>query len=32
MMFRIPTITKNLPAIQETGFRSLGWEDSLEKA
>ena len=21
---------KNLPAVQETGVRSLGWEDSLE--
>ena len=22
---------KNLPAMQETGVRSLGWEDALEK-
>ena len=22
---------KNLPAVQETGVRTLGWEDSLEK-
>ena len=22
---------KNLPAIQETQFRSMGWEDALEK-
>ena len=22
---------KNLPAVQETGVRSLGWEDALEK-
>ena len=24
-------MVKNLPAIQETWVRSLGWEDSLEK-
>ena len=24
-------IVKNLPAVQETGNRSLGWEDPLEK-
>ena len=24
-------VVKNLPAMQETQFRSLGWEDSLEK-
>ena len=25
-------MVKNLPAMQETGVRSLGWEDPLEKA
>ena len=25
-------MAKNLPAMQETGVRSLGWEDPLEKA
>ena len=25
-------LVKNLPAMQETGVRSLGWEDPLEKA
>ena len=25
------SVVKNLPAIQETGVRSLGWEDPLEK-
>ena len=24
-------LVKNLPAMRETGFPSLGWEDSLEK-
>ena len=24
-------LVKNLPAMQETGVRSLGWEDPLEK-
>ena len=24
-------LVKNLPAVQETWVRSLGWEDSLEK-
>ena len=24
-------MVKNLPAMQETGIRSLGWEDPLEK-
>ena len=24
-------MVKNLPAVQETGVRSLGWEDPLEK-
>ena len=24
-------VVKNLPAMQETGIRSLGWEDALEK-
>ena len=24
-------VVKNLPAMQETGVRSLGWEDALEK-
>ena len=24
-------MVKNLPAMQETGVRSLGWEDALEK-
>jgi len=24
-------LVKNLPAVQETGVRSLGWEDPLEK-
>ena len=27
----VPLLVKNLPAVQETGVRSLGWEDSLEK-
>ena len=27
----VAQMVKNLPAIQETQFRSLGWEDSLEK-
>ena len=29
--FAIARIVKNLPAIQETQARSLGWEDTLEK-
>ena len=29
--FVIARIVKNLPAIQETQARSLGWEDPLEK-
>ena len=27
----IAELVKNLPSIQETGVRSLGWEDPLEK-
>ena len=27
----MPQLVKNLPAIQETWVRSLGWEDPLEK-
>ena len=27
----VPQLVKNLPAIQETQFRFLGWEDPLEK-
>ena len=27
----VAQIVKNLPALQETGIRSLGWEDHLEK-
>ena len=27
----VAQMVKNLPAIQETGVRSLGWEDPLEK-
>ena len=27
----IPQLVKNLPAMQETWVRSLGWEDTLEK-
>ena len=27
----VAQLVKNLPAIQETWVRSLGWEDSLEK-
>ena len=29
--FLVAQAVKNLPAIQETRIRSLGWEDSLEK-
>ena len=29
--FRLAQMVKNLPAMQETRVRSLGWEDSLEK-
>ena len=32
MNFPIAQTVKNLPAIQETRVRSLGWEDPLEKA
>ena len=27
----VAELVKNLPAMQETWFRSLGWEDPLEK-
>ena len=27
----VPQMVKNLPAVQETWVRSLGWEDPLEK-
>ena len=27
----VAQLVKNLPAVQETGVRSLGWEDPLEK-
>ena len=27
----VAQMVKKLPAIQETGVRSLGWEDTLEK-
>ena len=27
----VAQLVKNLPAVQETQFRSLGWEDPLEK-
>ena len=27
----VTAVVKNLPAVQETGVRSLGWEDPLEK-
>ena len=27
----VAQLVKNLPAMQETGVRSLGWEDPLEK-
>ena len=27
----MPQMVKNLPAVQETKVRSLGWEDPLEK-
>ena len=29
--FLVAQIVKNLPAMQETKFQSLGWEDPLEK-
>ena len=29
--FLLAQLVKNLPAMQETWFRSLGWEDTLEK-
>ena len=28
----VAQVKKNLPAVQETEVRSLGWEDALEKA
>ena len=28
---KVPQMVKNLPAMQETWVRSLGWEDPLEK-
>ena len=28
---RVAQLIKNLPPIQETQFRSMGWEDALEK-
>ena len=35
MTYRLPSLiaqlVKNLPAVQETWVRSLGWEDPLEK-
>ena len=31
MGFLVAQLVKNLPAIQETRVRSLGWEDPLEK-
>ena len=31
LVFLVAQIVKNLPAIQETQVRSLGWEDPLEK-
>ena len=31
LAFQVAQRVKSLPAIQETGFRSLGWEDPLEK-
>ena len=30
-MTTFPQLLKNLPAVQETWVRSLGWEDPLEK-
>ena len=30
-VFPVAQMVKNLPAMQETQFRSLGWEDPLEK-
>ena len=32
MDFPIAQMVKNLPAMQKTRVRSLGWEDPLEKA
>ena len=31
MIFQVAQMVKNLPAMQETWVRSLGWEDPLEK-
>ena len=31
MAFRVAQLVKNLPALQDTWVRSLGWEDPLEK-
>ena len=31
LVFLVAQMVKNLPAIQETQVRSLGWEDPLEK-
>ena len=28
----VPQMVKNLPVMQETWFRSLGWEDTLEES
>ena len=30
-LHRLPQLVKNLPAMQETWVRPLGWEDTLEK-
>ena len=30
-LFLVPQVVKNLPAMQETWVRDLGWEDTLEK-
>ena len=30
-VFLVAQLVKNLPAVQETQLRSLGWEDPLEK-
>ena len=31
LKFLVAQMVKNVPAMQETGVRSLGWEDPLEK-
>ena len=31
MASQVALVVKNMPAVQETQVRSLGWEDSLEK-